>query len=525
MSAWGRNVVGKDMGGWRLNVFEPRPGHLADIVEASAKWGDREFLVCGGRRVSFAEFRAAVDRAARRLRTSGGERGAMAMLLGANSPEWLLVFWALAKLGTPIALGNGWWSAEELSDAIVLTSPGLVIADRVRAGRLPSGVSVLPLEAFADCWSGPGVSPTLVRPVDEEEPALLIFTSGTTSRARAAVLSHRAALACLHVLYASRDRTPSELTGEEAQLTFLSCAPLFHISGYMSHTQALLSGHRFVLMEGRSDPARILDLIESENVSMWATVPTLLSRVMTHPESAGRKLGSVIAIAAGGAVVTPDLMRQVRATFPNVALGTAATYGLTESGGSVTSIAGEDYLKRPTSSGSPLPACELRIRDPDSEGIGEVLVRTPSAMSGYWGGQGTILDAGGWIQTGDLGRLDEEGYLFITGRSKDIIIRGGENVSAPRVEAVLARHSAVAEVGVVGLEHADLGEEVAAVVVLRQGARANEAELRDFAAQSLAYFETPSRWWVRETPLPVNATSKVMKAVLRAEMSAYLAGR
>ena len=523
MSVWGRTVVGKDMGGWRLNVLEPRPRHLADILEESAKWADREFLVCGGHRVSFAAFRAAVDRAASRLRAGGAEQGRMAMLLGANSPEWLLVFWALAKLGAPIALGNGWWSAEETADAIALTSPGLVVADRARSGRLPSGVSALPMEAFADCWSGQAVSPMTARPVNEEEPALLTFTSGTTSRAKAAVLSHRAAIACLHVLYASRDRTPSEFTGEELQLTFLSCAPLFHISGYMSHTQALLSGHRFVLLEGRSDPARILDLIESERVSMWATVPTLLSRVMTHPEAARRSLDSVIAIAAGGAVVTPELMRQVRATFPNVALGTAATYGLTESGGSVTSIAGEDYLKRPTSSGRPLPACELQIRDPASDGIGEILVRTPSAMSGYWGGQGTILDAEGWIHTGDLGRLDEEGYLFITGRSKDIVIRGGENVSAPRVEAVIARHPAVAEVGVVGLEHADLGEEVAAVVVLREGARASEADLRSFAAESLAYFETPSRWWIRETPLPVNATSKVMKSVLTAELKAHLA--
>lgn len=518
MTLWGRDIVEKDMGGWRLQVFDPRPSQMSDILEASAKWGDREFLVCGARRVTFAAFRAAVARAAILLQTKGAGRGALCLLLGANSAEWLLCFWALARLGAPVACGNAWWSAEEVAAAIGDTTPRLVIADAARAQRTPSGTAVVELEGLSACWEGDeNTPPAPWDAADEETPALLIFTSGTTSKAKAAVLSHRAALACLHVLYVNRDRTPSEFTGHEPQANFLSCAPLFHISGYMSHTQALLSGHRFVLLEGRSDPARILDLIETENVHMWATVPTLLSRVMGYPGARTRRLDSVQTIAAGGAVVTPELMAQVRATFPNVQLGAAATYGLTESGGSVTSIAGEDYLKRPRSCGRPLPACEVRIERVNCDGVGEILVRTPALMSGYWGAAASMLDDDGWLHTGDLGCLDEEGFLTITGRSKDIVIRGGENISAPRVEECIVRHPAVLEAAVIGLPHADLGEELAAVVVTREGAHVDAAALSAFVRASLAYFETPTRWWIRREALPTNATSKIVKSRLALE--------
>ena len=207
----------------------------------------------------------------------------------------------------------------------------------------------------------------------------------------------------------------------------------------------------------------------------------------------------------------------MRAAFPNVRLGAAATYGLTESGGSVTAIAGEDYLARPHSCGRALPGCDIRIKSPDESGEGEILVRSPAMMSGYWGLTDTPVDADGWLHTGDLGRLDAQGYLSITGRSKDMIIRGGENVSAPRVESCIARHPAVLEVAVIGLDHPDLGEEVAAIVVTRPGTMLSEADLRAFVQPSLAYFETPSRWWIRREPLATTSTVKVQKMMLRRE--------
>ncbi|MBI1186879.1 MAG: AMP-binding protein [Alphaproteobacteria bacterium] len=512
MARWGRTLVHKDMGGYALQVFAERPRRLADILDEAAKWGAREFLVHGENRWSFAAFLRAVDAAADTLSAAGVRARAPVLLLAGNCAEHLLAFWALARLDAVVALGNAWWSAEEIAHAIALTQPRLIVCDAPRRERLPRDAAVFEIETLGAAFESPAGAARAGAAGDEEEPALLVFTSGTTSAAKAACLSHRAALACLHVLYAGRDKTPSEFLGDEPQAHFLCCAPLFHISGYMSHTQALLSGHRFVLVEGKSDPARILALIEAEAIHVWATVPTLLQRVMQHPEAATRDLSSVQTIAAGGAVVTPALMDLARSTFPNAQMGVAATYGLTETGGSVTAIAGDDYRARPNASGRPLPGCEIRIADPDADGVGEIVVRTPSMMTGYWREPPSVRD--GWLHTGDLGRLDEEGFLTITGRAKDVIIRGGENVAAARVEACLERHPDVREVAVIGLPHADLGEEVAAIVV-SDAADLNEAALAQLAAQHLAYFERPTRWWLRRDPLPTNATSKVLKAALR----------
>jgi long-chain acyl-CoA synthetase len=209
-------------------------------------------------------------------------------------------------------------------------------------------------------------------------------------------------------------------------------------------------------------------------------------------------------------------MQRVREVFPSVQLATTAAYGLTESGGSVTAVSGPEYLEHPGSAGRPFAICELSILNPDSAGQGEILVRTPSAMSGYWGlPDDSIMDKEGWIHTGDLGHIDADGHLYVTGRSKDIIIRGGENVAASRVEECILRHPSVAEAAVVGLEHADLGEEVSAVIVLRPSASLTAEELHDFVSPFLAYFEVPTRWWIRREPLPTTASGKFLKKQLR----------
>lgn len=537
-SIWGRCVAAKTVGSRPVTVFTPRPRALIDILDHAARWGERGFLVCGRRRVSFSAFRRAVDAAAAALAARGVNPGDVVLLLAANSPEWLVAFWALARRRAVIALGNAWWSAEEIADACGLTGPAMILADAPRRARLGCDAPAHELEALAAAWDDPGSrqhgrgagpDPIPARGAgaqdgDEEDPAMLVFTSGTTSRAKAAVISHRAAIACLQTVYAGRDAMPDGIPPDAPQLHFLCCAPLFHISGYMAHTQALLSGHKFVLLDGRADPARIIDLIREEEVHLWATVPTLLARVARHPDARAQSLASVTAVAAGGAMVTPQLMEDVRAAFPNVRLGAAATYGLTESGGSVTAISGEEYLARPHSSGRALPGCAIRIHSPDASGEGEILVRSPAMMSGYWGQCESPVDAQGWLHTGDLGRLDAEGYLAITGRSKDIIIRGGENVSSPRVEACIARHGDVLEAAVIGLDHPDLGEEVAAIVVARPGATPSEEDLRAFLRESLAYFEIPSRWWIRTEPLATTSTVKVQKMMLRREWLARSAG-
>jgi long-chain acyl-CoA synthetase len=219
----------------------------------------------------------------------------------------------------------------------------------------------------------------------------------------------------------------------------------------------------------------------------------------------------------GGAPVTPELVARTRAAFPNARRGVGTIYGLTESGGALTAGVGDAFADRPHSVGRPLPVVELRIAEPDASGVGEILARSPTVMSGYWGApDDPILDAAGWLRTGDVGRIDTDGYLYVLDRTKDVIIRGGENIAGPHVEDRLLAHEAVADVAVVGLPHPDLGEEVAAAVVLQPGRQVTTEELAAHAAAGLAHFEVPSTWWIRSEPLPVNAVGKVLKRELRA---------
>jgi long-chain acyl-CoA synthetase len=213
----------------------------------------------------------------------------------------------------------------------------------------------------------------------------------------------------------------------------------------------------------------------------------------------------------GGSPVPDGLRARAAAAFPNTARGLGVSYGLTEVSGVVATAAGPDVLARAGTVGRLLPTVEARIDDADADGVGDLLVRSPGVMKGYWGiDDDPVLTEGRWLRTGDLARLGDDGWLSIVGRSKDVVIRGGENIASVRVEDRLTEHPAVLEVAVVGLPHPELGEELAAAVVLRHGAAADDGDLARFAAETLAYFEVPTRWWFCDD-LPKNATGKILK--------------
>jgi long-chain acyl-CoA synthetase len=520
MFSWGRNIEEKIVGSYRVKILHPRPRHLECILAEAQKWGSREFIVFDRRRISFEQFLSASVHAADRLRDAGIAPGDVVLLDGANTPEWILAFWGLVRIGAVVAQGNAWWSADETGAAVRLLGARCVVADekrRILLGSLSQRQTVLAIEDFAACFEMNSEKIAVAAPSgDEERPAVLIFTSGTTGKPKAAILSHRAVIACLHNIYAHRGRLPHEMTPGDPQMSLFCCNPLFHVGGLLLQSQTLLSGHRLVLLNGRATGQTMIDVIERERVNLWSTVPTLLSRVIEQAEASGTTLSSVIGISAAGSMVSPELMERAATVFPSARNNPGSTYGMTESGGSVTMIGGADYLAHPSSAGRPLPTCELRIAGPQAGGEGEILIRGPSSMSAYWGDAEQIIDEDGWIHSGDLGRIDGVGYLYVTGRTKDIIIRGGENVSAAVVEQRLCEHPAVLEVAVVGLPHADLGEEVAAAVVLRHEATVTTEELAAFVGRSLAYFQVPSRWWLRDEPLPNNAAGKVTKHLLRA---------
>ena len=496
------------------------------ILREGRRWAERDFIVHGSRRVTFGAHEAAVHCVAGRLVAHGVRPGDRVALLAANSPGWSVVFFATLQAGAIVVPCNGWWSEAEMAHACALTQPAVVVADERHAGRVPTGTTVLPIEALSESLDGGGNVASFDPPKgtdaveDEHRPALILFTSGTTGFPKGATLSHRSLVANVQNLLVMSGRLPHQLPDDHPASITLASLPLFHIGAIQLLLVPFVSGARLVFPEGRFSADEVLRLIETEGVTMWSAVPTMVERVLAHPDITRRDVKSLRTVVLGGAAVSSGLLARVAAAFPNAGRGTGQTYGLSEAGGVVSTGVAKTLAGRPGSSGRVAPVVEVRIRDGDEEDRGEILVRSPAVMDGYWGlPRDHALDPEGWLATGDLGRLDDDGFLYITGRLKDMIIRAGENIAPRHVEARLLEHPDVREAAVIGLPHQDLGEEVAAVVVLAPGTMAGAAELEVFAKEALAHFEVPSQWWIRDTELPKNDSGKVLKRVLAEEWS------
>ena len=311
----------------------------------------------------------------------------------------------------------------------------------------------------------------------------------------------------------------------------LLSVPLFHATGchavLVSNTAA---GGKLVMMH-HFDPERALELIERERVTIFGGVPAMVMQVIDSPNFAKRDTSSVKSISYGGAPCPPDLVRRIKEHFPGGAPGNG--YGLTETSAMTTMNAGDDYVRKPDSVGRPAPVCDVAVvpeeydgeeppadQAPDPERTGELWIKGPNVVRGYWNRpEDTALSfTRGWLHTGDVARIDEEGFVHIVDRAKDMIIRGGENVYCVEVEAALFEHPAVADCAVIGVPHPVLGEEVGAVVVLRPGEDVAADELARFVGERLAAFNVPSRFWFRGEPLPRNPAGKVLKRELRTEL-------
>lgn len=511
---WGTRIVQGTVNGHPCRVYEERPRALSELLLDAQRWSDRTFLVQAERRISGREHLAAVARVARLMRSRGVRTGDAVLLQGFNHIEWIVAFWALQCIGATVALGNAWWSDHEGAAAIELVKPKLVIREREGGELLPQGCAQMLFPELRGLVDARDDEATLqIDRVDEEDSAVVIFSSGTTGQAKGAKMSHRAVIANIHNLLRMTGRLPSELDDAHPGTVNLVTMPLFHQGGLQISLMTLLTGGRMVLLRGRFDPLEVLQLMQAEKVRAWGSVPTMVSRVMQHADFANYDTRSVASIQMGGAPIPYELRAKVKECFPASRKRVGSMYGLTETG-VVATGAGSDVEGRPGCVGRPLPAAEIMIANPNAEGVGEIRARAASATTGYLGESTPIADAQGWIASGDLGRIDEEGRLYVVGRAKDMIIRGGENIASVHVERCLRTHPAIAEVAVVPLPHADLGEEVGAVVVLQPGAAVEVEDLRAHAAGQLARFEIPSRWWRRAEPLPTNATGKVLKREL-----------
>ncbi len=509
---WDDEIVAEHINGIPFRTYSNRPRRLEEILALAGRWGSRPHAVQGDRVVTFTGLRDAVAQSSAHLLDLGIEPLQHVLLLGWNSPDWILNFWACLNIGAVAVLGNPLWSDVEVSQAIELLQPAIALADA-------HGVKKLPPDCRTGTWqparSAPrqpvSQLPARHRP-DEEDPAVVVFTSGTAGRPKAAVLSHRSLLANLQMLLNLTRRLPHQVDDTSGEVA-LQTLPLFHIGGGQMLIRSIAVGNTIVMPAGKFDAAEAIALIDRHKVTRWAAVPTMVSRLLDHPDVHAKDMSSLRAVTIGGAPVHAELLQRISSTLPSVKTGVPTGYGLTENGGQATAASGRDTLKYPGSAGRPLPLTELRFlrleRLPDTE----ILVRSPTQMSGYAGAAGSPIDEEGWLHTGDLGHLDQDGLLWITGRSKDLIIRGGENIAPAAVERALMSLPGVAEAAVIGVPHPDLGEEVCAFVVVNDAAT-TPGSLAEQVRGNLASFAVPSIWHIRTQPLPVNQTGKIDKPAL-----------
>jgi long-chain acyl-CoA synthetase len=521
---WGNTVIRTSMGSQPCLMYEHRPRSIGTILRESCRWRDRTFIVQGTRRLTFAEHESAVRSVAESLASRGVGPGQRVGLMAANCPEWPVAFFATMELGAIAVPLNSWWSESEVEHACHLVEPGIVVADAKRTQRLPTGTNVMPIEEFgelvrAGAQTGSDWHPARPGEEDENRSAVILFTSGTTGFPKGATLSHRSLIANLQNLLVVSGRLPHQIPDDHRPSVTLTNLPLFHIGAIQLVLLPFMVGAELVFPEGRFDPAEVLRLMEAERVTTWSAVPTMVERVLAHPDLAGRDLTSLRTVVMGGSTVPAGLLQRVADAFPSTSRRVGQSYGLSEAGGVLSTGVAKDLDGRPPGCvGRIVPVAEIRIHEPDQAGIGEIWARSPTRMDGYWGiPDDPILTAEGWLRTGDLGWQDDDGFLYVTGRSKDMIIRGGENIAPAHIEACLLQHPDVREAAVVGLPHAELGEEVGAIVSLIPGATAAAAELETFLDPQLAHFEVPARWWLRSDDLPKTDTGKIIKRKLRDE--------
>ncbi len=555
-------------------TWKKAPATLRSVLEMSALHGDQTFLVYEDERITFAEhFRATAGLAHALIDRFGirpGDRVAIAMR---NLPEWVTAFWAAIAAGAVVVPLNAWWTGAELAYGLSDSGTTVVFVDEERKDRIrphlgevpelrtmivcceehdPAGgrkaatgsieerpgATPVPVIPFADVVADlpdPGVLPDVT--IDPDDDATIFYTSGTTGRPKGAVGTHRNSASNLMNLFfisvvgtMRRPKDASE-SGSGGQNANLLSVPLFHATGchavLVTNTAA---GGKLVMMH-HFDPERALELIEREHVTIFGGVPAMVMQVIDSPNFATTDTSSVKSISYGGAPCPPDLVRRIKEHFPGGAPGNG--YGLTETSAMTTMNAGDDYVRKPDSVGPPAPVCDVAVvpeeyggEEPptdqtvDPARTGELWIKGPNVVRGYWNRpeESALTFTRGWLHTGDVARIDEEGFVHIVDRAKDMIIRGGENVYCVEVEAALFEHPAVADCAVIGVPHPVLGEEVGAVVVLRPGLDVGADELARFVGERLAAFNVPSRFWFRAEPLPRNPAGKVLKRELRTEL-------
>ncbi|MDY7104083.1 MAG: AMP-binding protein [Actinomycetota bacterium] len=544
-------VIETEVRGVPTRVFAAAPPTLRSVWDAAAAHGDADYLVYDDERLTFADTRRRVAAFAAHLVSdhgvAQGDRVAIAMR---NYPEFAVAFWATVSIGAVAVPLNAWWTGPELAYGLSDSGSVVLVADDERVERIGPHLAGTDVRAVVTVRTDrrPDAGATTVGrfediavtdatgapqptgPIDPDDDAAIMYTSGTTGRPKGAVQTHRNFVAhMMNALYRAAASAPPPVEGAPpppSPATLLTF-PLFHVGGLQSFLLPYTATGGKVVLMYRWDVARALELIEAEGINALAGVPTTVFELLELARETGKDLSSVAGIASGATLVPPELVRRIDDQLAHRA-APANGYGLTETSGAAVANSGADYVSRPDSVGRPIsPVMEVRIVGPDGDDlptgdVGEIWIKGPTVVRGYFGlpAETAASFTDGWFHTGDLGRLDDEGLLYVVDRLKDVIIRGGENIYAAEVEAAIYEHPDVTEAAIVGLPHERLGEEVGAVVRLRDGAGLTEDGLRAHVAERLAGFKVPARVWLRTDELPRNATGKVLKRELRESLAA-----
>jgi long-chain acyl-CoA synthetase len=534
-------IVEGEVRGVRVPVFHNAPPSLRALFSVARTRADQDFLVYEDERWTFGDAMARVDATAamlvERYGIAKGDRVAIAMR---NYPEFITTFAAVVSLGGIAVLMNAWWTREEMDYGLEDSGAKLLVADTERVERAypakdrlgfrivsvrvddpPRGV-----DRLEDVLPAGAAMPEVE--VGPEDDATILYTSGTTGHPKGAVSTNRAvvnalvAFACRTVVNRMR-YPPAEPSAWPT--SFILIVPLFHVTGLVPVMMSCFAGGYKLVMMYKWNAERALELIERERVTQFVGVPTQSWDLLESPKFAEHDTSSLTNVGGGGAPAPPELVRKIDRGFAKGAPGIG--YGMTETNAYGPGISGAEYLARPRSTGRTIPIMKVEVRDeagkevPRGE-IGEIWFFGPNLIRGYWNKPQataeTIVD--GWLRSGDLGRMDAEGFVYVEDRAKDMVLRGGENVYCAEVEAAVYEHPAVHEAVVFGVPHERLGEEVACAVVPKRGEAIDVDELRKHLAEHIASFKIPTVWEVRDDPLPRNASGKILKRDVRDQILA-----
>jgi acyl-CoA synthetase (AMP-forming)/AMP-acid ligase II len=535
-----------------MRVFEQAPPSMRSVWELAAGYGDRAYVVYEDERYSYAEVDARVRALAHHLRdahgVAEGDRVAIAMR---NYPEWVIGYWATVSIGAAVVGMNAWWTGPEMEYGLADSRPKVLIADPERVARVGPHLAALRAEAplhllsvrhdgelphDASRWEEvvrPEAAPDGLPPaeIDPDDDATIFYTSGTTGFPKGAQLTHRgsvhnlmhcvfmAQVAALAIRLASGAEGSAEATPPPV---LMAPTPLFHVTANNCLLHPATIGGGCVVLTYKWDPGRALELIERERVTSFSGVPTMSRELLLHPDWERRDTSSLTGMGGGGAPLQPDLVKKIDASLGDRGGAPSTGYGLTETHGIVTANAGPFFVSKPESAGPVVPTVDAKVVDEDDRelplgGVGRLLVRGPIVIKGYLDKPEATAEAirDGWFDTGDIARLDDDGFVYIVDRAKDMVLRGGENVYCSEVEAAIYDLDEVAEVAVFGVPDERLGEEVAAAVVLRPGAALDADGLRAAIADRLARHKHPRHVWFLDDGLPRNANGKFVKRELR----------